>query len=283
MGITENLFQALRRLRCTDRARIFWIDAVCINQNDIAKRNQQVPLMKSIFSKARGVVVWLGEEVDTDCHAFDIIRMFEESPTPDETGKSASKGLRYLQSLPLPEEGSRSKWDSLYSILHRQWYNRIWVIQEVVMAREIRIICGEQTCSWAALIGMATAIMQGGFHVWMSGVEMSSLVNMAALRRRMKERGGQPNARDSIVDLIYATRFCGCTNPHDRLYALLGLLSKYEIADVVVDYGTPYLEVYKSLTVNIIQRRGALAHLILSMAGYRTEMLLLKLPTWVLD
>jgi hypothetical protein len=86
-----------------------------------------------------------------------------------------------------------------------------------------------------------------------------------------------------IVDLIYATRYCGCTNPHDRLYALLGLLSEQEVADVMVDYGTPYLEVYKGLTINTIQRPGGQAHLMLSMAGYRTESLLSKLPTWVPD
>src|SRR5271154_1707381 len=43
--ITPNLELALRSLRRKDRARLLWIDAICINQRDLEERNEQVPKM----------------------------------------------------------------------------------------------------------------------------------------------------------------------------------------------------------------------------------------------
>jgi hypothetical protein len=38
----------------------FWVDAICINQADIAERSNDVARIGDIFSKARQVTVWLG-------------------------------------------------------------------------------------------------------------------------------------------------------------------------------------------------------------------------------
>lgn len=64
--ITPNLDTALRRIRLPDRIRALWVDAICINQQDVAERGGQVQLMGSIYSKARQVIVWLGKDED-DC------------------------------------------------------------------------------------------------------------------------------------------------------------------------------------------------------------------------
>jgi len=50
--ITENLAVALPYLRYTDRARILWIDAICVNQSNLAERSQQVRLMANIYKLA---------------------------------------------------------------------------------------------------------------------------------------------------------------------------------------------------------------------------------------
>lgn len=60
--ITENLFAALRRLRQPTKVRNLWIDAVCINQMDVAERNGQILLMARIYASALHVLAWLGEE-----------------------------------------------------------------------------------------------------------------------------------------------------------------------------------------------------------------------------
>lgn len=42
--------------------RFFWVDAVCINQDDLEERSAQVKIMPQVYSKARCVVVWLGDD-----------------------------------------------------------------------------------------------------------------------------------------------------------------------------------------------------------------------------
>ncbi|KAH7012701.1 heterokaryon incompatibility, partial [Microdochium trichocladiopsis] len=58
--VTPNLHTALCHLR-TDKPRLLWIDALCINQNDQEEKAQQIALMGNIYRKAEQVVAFLGE------------------------------------------------------------------------------------------------------------------------------------------------------------------------------------------------------------------------------
>ncbi|KAI1742716.1 heterokaryon incompatibility protein-domain-containing protein [Xylaria scruposa] len=58
--VGQNLEEALRHLRQSEGARILWIDAICINQNDLSERASQVKLMRHIYRTASRVLVWLG-------------------------------------------------------------------------------------------------------------------------------------------------------------------------------------------------------------------------------
>lgn len=62
--VTWNLAHALRHLRAAEsnilEARTLWIDAICIDQQNINERNQQVRRMDIVYKRAKQVVVWLG-------------------------------------------------------------------------------------------------------------------------------------------------------------------------------------------------------------------------------
>ncbi|KAI8948589.1 heterokaryon incompatibility protein-domain-containing protein [Xylaria longipes] len=58
--ITANLETALRALRKPRKRRSIWVDALCINQEDVDEKNIQVPQMGRLYSTARSVVAWLG-------------------------------------------------------------------------------------------------------------------------------------------------------------------------------------------------------------------------------
>jgi len=79
--VTKNLSSALRRLRNLNQAAMktnqsmpsfWWIDAICINQDDVLERNQQVALMTRIYKKSLGVHIWLGETADNSDLAMDL-------------------------------------------------------------------------------------------------------------------------------------------------------------------------------------------------------------------
>jgi hypothetical protein len=86
--IGPNLETALRHIRHHEEDRIFWIDAICINQNDEKERSDQVQLMRQIFSSARTVVAWLGEGDDESYNALNTLKNLTHA---DITEMAASK------------------------------------------------------------------------------------------------------------------------------------------------------------------------------------------------
>ncbi|KAK2603546.1 hypothetical protein QQS21_004315, partial [Conoideocrella luteorostrata] len=59
--VTENLESALRHLRLAEIERVLWVDAICINQDDVSERAYEVRLMRQIYQRANRVVIWLGD------------------------------------------------------------------------------------------------------------------------------------------------------------------------------------------------------------------------------
>ena len=73
LRITANLHGALINLRLKNASRLLWVDAICINQENIPERNQQVKFMSKIYSLASEVILWLGREDWDVRNAFSTI------------------------------------------------------------------------------------------------------------------------------------------------------------------------------------------------------------------
>ena len=69
--ITKSLNAALRALRYTTEDRWLWVDAICINQEDIPERSQEVLRMMSIYRMSEHVIVWIGEPSEDSGVAID--------------------------------------------------------------------------------------------------------------------------------------------------------------------------------------------------------------------
>lgn len=74
----ENLFWALGSLSLHG-LRVIWVDAICINQDDLEKRNQQVSPMAFIYSRAQTVLVWLGNKKYREKWLADVTKCEEWS------------------------------------------------------------------------------------------------------------------------------------------------------------------------------------------------------------
>jgi hypothetical protein len=61
VAVTSNCHSALRHLRRKLGHFTIWVDAICINQEDITEKEQQIPLMGDVYSKADSVFIWLGD------------------------------------------------------------------------------------------------------------------------------------------------------------------------------------------------------------------------------
>lgn len=79
LSVPASSAMALARMRLPDRKRTLWIDAICINQLDLDERTQQVLLMKDVYRKSSGNLVYLGEKDDTtDSAAKSIANLLDE-------------------------------------------------------------------------------------------------------------------------------------------------------------------------------------------------------------
>lgn len=158
LRITTNLKQALIRirklsyaLRCVNpKRRIFyflddrlslWIDAVCINQEDLQERSEQVQMTARIFEQSANLLIWLGElalDILGECQ-YDLLRRARKH----EFDKATVYALSEDNEAETIDEKSVLK-----SILARPWFHRWWVIQEVQAAHSDRthIVMGDSIC-----------------------------------------------------------------------------------------------------------------------------------------
>lgn len=108
-SITASLFSALKRLRLRDQPRRLWVDQLCINQDDLVERSQQVEFMNKTYANANRVLVWLGpDEQMMAGSAFDRIRDLHNILEDGEHSKQRLQGLsedmwvhlRHMTTLP---------------------------------------------------------------------------------------------------------------------------------------------------------------------------------------
>jgi Heterokaryon incompatibility protein (HET) len=132
LKITPSLFSALSGLRDRKHRRFFWVDAICINQPNALEKNHQVPLMAKIYHEARNVRVWLGESSEDSPAALALIR----------------KLLYLRQYNRVVETTSCEEWKALAELMKRPWFSRRWVVQEIALARQATLHCGEYHIPW---------------------------------------------------------------------------------------------------------------------------------------
>ncbi|KAI4259489.1 MAG: hypothetical protein L6R42_004549 [Xanthoria sp. 1 TBL-2021] len=73
LPVTQNLAVALRYLRSEESTRDIWIDAICVDQQNLGERGHQVELMGDIYQKAKRVLVWLGPESEDSALAIGTL------------------------------------------------------------------------------------------------------------------------------------------------------------------------------------------------------------------
>lgn len=170
--VTENCKRALLMLRREVEIRgeteNIWIDAICINQQDIAERSQQVPLMRDIYWNCQALIIWLGPEDEGTKEAVEIIASFDASvpasihPTwgdEDET-EGADKELSDWLAVFMRQPRIMERIFNFMRFFSLPWFRRVWVIQEFVVSRQkqqekstntITMYCGQSRISPDAL------------------------------------------------------------------------------------------------------------------------------------
>jgi hypothetical protein len=192
--------------------------------------------MIDIYTQAAAVLIWLGDEFHTDWRVFRLIEEFNEKKG------NAFPEVATLSSRLMADDGSLSH--AVTRLLQRPWFRRVWIIQEVAVARKARLICGTQKTDWSALVRLFRFVQQNGLEsVLGMTVYVGMLVSMMEAIR--ESRGAQTAKGPELVELLEKTQISSATDARDSVFARLGIVSNGPSTGVVIDYSLECSEVYQ--------------------------------------
>lgn len=218
--ISESLLSALRQIRQQiDQDFVIWIDAICINQNDVMERGHQVKQMGDIYESADEVLIWLGQSSE-DIHClFDSITWIDRQATEAQVNGSTKGWLTLCHEAMIERLGTheidahdREK-RALAELLRRPYFERVWILQEVGKAKMARVMCGVYSCPARAFALMPKLVGLG-----INEHTQAVLDIMPRLRKTTWW-----SSRRFLHYLIDKFANSKATDVRDKVYALLGI------------------------------------------------------------
>lgn len=238
-----NLDIALRSLRHVDVAVMLWIDQICINQADLEEKTQQVLLMSRIFDHAWSTLVWLGEEADNCSGALKTI--FAVNDAFQYTNEDWIPEPEDFERMFLPAPGS-PKWSELGKFLARPWFQRVWIIQEIVFSKNIQFLCGTNYISWQDISLFAICMIQHDLVQYLSlNGPLQKTSSESGCGRLMDIFNIQgyftsfENPQPLLTALVEG-RGAQATDPRDKVFAVMGMTSTI----INPDYSKATFDVY---------------------------------------
>ncbi|CAG8948652.1 hypothetical protein HYFRA_00001772, partial [Hymenoscyphus fraxineus] len=206
LQVGHNLWMALLRLRNPTKARVVWVDAICIDQKNTSERNHQVSQMSKIYRQASRVVVWLGPEI--------------------QNSNASLNGNLSMIICDLP------------------YWGRLWVIQEVVLAKDLILYYGNIELEWASFAALVRREIA-------SNTDRENITRktpMKLIQQRVAQSlttHGQ-NFTFSIVDLALSFSESECRDRRDKIFGLMSLANDCCKTHIHVDYSMTDLELCQS-------------------------------------
>ncbi|KAK4099351.1 HET-domain-containing protein, partial [Parathielavia hyrcaniae] len=285
MRIPSSAYQLLHACSSTWTDRLVWIDAICINQADDQEKSQQLPLMRDIYSRAKKVVVWPGDELDSNMALWTIKRVLSASlhfEAPEEEMRDF-----------FDDEWDRRAWRSMTKLFENPYFTRMWVVQEVVLGSNVEIHHGGRSLSWDAFSQVALQCIQPRRRTMLYGPKPASLARERALQDAMEGIGLMSLFRMVAEDgelgrlhighLLLATAKSQASNPRDKVFALSGLLSgKSSLPTSLLDYSKPAAEVFLE-TSRVVLEQERDPFILLGFAGIGWDAGSSDWPSWAVD
>lgn len=256
-AVRPNLLDALKHLRHLHAPRRLWIDAICINQEDLTERNTEVGRMGDIYSKARQVVVWLGLQGQETSTALETIKTLSAGVVVNASRRefSAQPGSQaeLIHRNARLSTVSEAQWAALKSFINRPYFERLWVRQEVHLASQVVAQCGAlHLAEWRDLEKVMLLLEQSPVVVTRARTRITN-DEISFVRSLFPYVGS-----DKLHYILHRSSLCKYTNPRDVVYANLTLSPAMNALDIKPDYGLPIPQVYKDLVYKQIQHSGDL-------------------------
>jgi Heterokaryon incompatibility protein (HET) len=216
-------------------------------------------MMGRIYAQAECVLAWLGEATDGSNLAMQTLRNFDDTESAENMSTATDwrvDGQYDQDDLALVE-----------MLCNREYWQRTWVIQEVLLAKKLEIICGGYSVSWKSFeaftrhlqhhrlktfspnYALSSAVGREPSHETYMPYDLTALKQTSAFRILDHQLDGHSFANLSEVLEISASS--KCRDPRDKVYAVLALIDpEATVRSLVIDYRKSlrqlYLDVMKS-------------------------------------
>jgi hypothetical protein len=257
--IRHNLWLFLSVLRAKQRRNRtwkcfpFWVDAICINQLDLDEQNAQVSIMGAIYRQAVSVIAWLGwPEGWNPRITFDFIK--SEMSTLYHEPDSCITHTHMFGALPCNQ-----LWQMVLRMCQCRYWSRRWIIQELLLAEAVTLMCGENELTWFAL-GVFTKQLPNGLRL--ADLNRTTPFKMARIKAEMPEDGTSVH---SILDLLESFKGTECGREHDKIYSLRSLAKDGN--SIPVDYKCSLEELLCRVLARIAWRKHEDVWLIADILG----------------
>jgi hypothetical protein len=239
-------------------------------------------MMGSVYSLADNVVAWIGPEADGSSDALNIIQHLAYHVEVDWSTWS----LRSLSRSDEPEWADlrvllpykSGELDPVCAFLTRPYFERVWIRQEVGLAKCVLLQCGQQSLPWKDF-QMAVCCLY-----WKSTDSGAMADGNLAIFQKSKSlvmdtcRAG--TSEYTYHELRWMLRQAKCRDRRDRIFAVLTLLDKNDQElGIQPDYTLSTEEVYTQVAHQYLKTKHSLA--LLETCELSSKCL--DIPSWVPD
>ncbi|RYN77152.1 hypothetical protein AA0120_g11580 [Alternaria tenuissima] len=221
-----------------DEVQWLWIDQVCINQALTGERNHQVKMMSDIYRRVTYVYVWLGKSDDsTEATMKALKSSYRRYHGPGPLIKSSKTSSKMSGDGTSVQAEDVISAPALRHFFGNPYWLRLWIVQEIMLARYIRVICGETLLSWEELKRFCSSTLTNVYYdendYWDEVVplQVKWLTDHALSARHY-----------SYAELLVTFSASQCENPRDRVFGLQGLIPDAERAEI--DYGMSVHQIF---------------------------------------
>jgi hypothetical protein len=247
--VGASLYGALKALRQKVESVLVWVDALCIDQHNRDERTQQVQLMTGIYSTADSVAIWLGPEADDSALAIDLLRdVADQADSPEKISRLISSRV------------GKPDLAAVVSLFERDYWRRLWVVQEIFNARSITVHCGSTKLQWAVYQRASDA-----FRRHRADLDYYFPVGRTDSRRHTSSlnqfsysqvlvyqgpgslldlRSDMGLGEGSLLEVLRACRRKLASDAKDKLYGILGVLPEETRKEFRADYSLSVKDVY---------------------------------------
>ena len=279
--VTRTMELALRKLRhkANEPPLLIWIDALCINQTDKKEKCEQVEGMRTIYQKATEVSIWLGpEDWSPNSHlAWGLIQEIH----------NCEQDVDALSSIVQPER--KDEFQALTKFFRRDYFWRIWVVQEVACARKATVYYGSDSMPWFGLVAVCgkLSLVRAVLRRVIYHDDPTSLFSLMTGGPMNLVPVGKKNGSSWSVDKNNAPSLLGLLSMHmskgsslelDKVYGLVGISADREDFGRI-DYGRSVRDTYIHTSQLIIRKTQRLDFICMKQNDDNKH----QLPSWVVD